>query len=50
MGKKVIVGMSPVFYEWVETLKNMVLDLEAHLSERPGIRATTTVIEEDDDE
>jgi hypothetical protein len=50
MTKKVIVGMSPQFYEWVKTLDNMVLDLNAHLDKMPGVRATTTVIEEDDQE
>ena len=50
MTKKIIVGMSPQFYEWVETLNNMVLDLGAHLDKTPGVRATTTVIEEDDQE
>ena len=52
MAKKIIVGMSPEFYEWVEILKNLVDQLHCHLHKIPLPKATTTVVfdEEDDDE
>lgn len=50
MAKKIIVGMSPEFYEWLKELKELLESLDTHIHQMPQIRSTTTIVEEEGEE